>query len=227
MPAPATPNVAYRSGDFTVATAVSLPVFDAPFREHGINIDYILTQDFMIKLANFARLALDTPHPDYPDFLLVQESQLSDVSGGNVRWTRTYAKVPDDYEKRTETINFTFPGKSGLVTGGIVGYGGSDDGRIPLNKTVNIILARAFFLNPTDADIPVLPQFQVTYGTALEPTAYLNDNATNPNYDDTAPSRTEYDALVAAGDPLVSQDSERGLWMGNIYMRETLYVIAQ
>jgi hypothetical protein len=227
MPAPATPNVRYASGDFSVATPVSLPVFDAPFREDGINIDYVLQQDFMQRLSSFVRLAPDTPHPDYPDFLLVEESDLRDVTGGRVRWTRTYAKVPADYSVSRETFSFTFPGKSGLVTGGVVGYGGSDDGRLPQSKTVTLTRARAFFLNPTATDIPILTQFAVTYGTALEPTDYLNDNASNPNYNDTAPSRTEYDALVAAAELLVAQDSSRGVWMGNIFMRETFYVTAQ
>jgi len=227
MPAPAIRNVPYASGDYTVATACSLPVFDAPFKEDGIKEQYILRQDFMQLLSAYVPLDLDTPHPDYSDFILVEESEQRDVTGGRVRWTRTYAKVPDAYEKEVDTVTFTFPGKSGLVTGGVVGYGGSDNGRLPLPKTVDYTRARAFFLNPAPGDLPILKQFQVTYGVQEEPTAYLNDNATNPNYDDTAPSRTEYEALVAAGEQLITQDSARRIWMGNIYMRETIYVTAQ
>jgi hypothetical protein len=227
MPAPATPNVVYSSGDYTEATPISLPVFDAPFRADGININYVLTQEFMQNLADFERLALDTAHHDYADFILVEESELRDASGGRVRWTRTYAKVPTNYSVEDDTFAFEFPGFSGLVTGGIVGYGGSDDGRLPLQKTVTTTKSRAFFLNPTAIDIPVLEQFQATYGTAEVPTRYVNDNASNPLYDDTDPSRTEYDALVTAGTLLVVQDSTRRIWMGNIYMRETFSTPAQ
>ena len=60
-----------------------------------------------------------------------------------------------------------------------------------------------------------------------QPTDYLNDNASNPLYADTTPSRTDYDALVTAGDRLVAQDSTWDVWMGNIYVRETFYVTAQ
>jgi len=221
------PNRRYTSGDFTVATPLSLPVFDAPFKDDGINIDYVLTQEFMQNLVDFEREALDTPHPNYTDFILVSESDLRDAGGGRVRWTRTYAKVPTDFSVARGTYAFTFPGFSGLVTGGIVGYGGSDDGRVPLDKTVSCTIARAFFLNPTVTDIPVLPQFQVTYGADERATEYVNDNASNPLYNDTNPSRTEYDALVAAGTLIVAQDSSRDIWMGNIYMRETFYVQAQ
>jgi hypothetical protein len=228
MPAPATPNVPYASGDFTVATPCSWPVFAAPFKEDGINVDYILTQDFMIKGANFARLALDTPHPDYPDFLLVEESEQRDVTGGRVRWTRTYAKLPDDYEKPKGNFQFTFPGFSGLVYGGIVGFGGSDEGRLPPAKTVPVIIARAFYLtNDPETDIPMFEKFVVTYGGNDLPVDYVNDNASNPNFADTTPSRTEYDALKAAGDRLIAQDSTWDVWMGNIYVRETFYVKAQ
>ena len=227
MPAPATPNLRYTSGDFTIATAVSLPVFDAPFKEDGNNEQCVLTQEFMQNLADFTPLALDTPHPDYTDFLLVSESEQRDATGGKVRWTRTYAKVPTDFNVDRGTTTFTFPGKSGLVLGGIVGYGGSADGRRPLSKTVNTRIERSFFLNPTDTDIPVEEQFQVTYGTDDQATNYLNNNADNPLAADTVPSRTEYDALVAAGTRIVAQDSQRDIWMGHIYMRQTLTIVAQ
>src|SRR6478736_414487 len=219
MPAPATPNLRYTSGDFTVPAAVTLPVFDAPFKADGNNEECVLTQEFIQNLADFARLALDTPHPDYADFLLVEEGEQRDAMGGKVRWTRTYAKVPEDFTVDRGTIAFTFPGKSGLVTGGIVGYGGSADGRKPLSKTVTTRIARAFFINPDDADIPVLEQFSVKYGVDEQPTEYLNNNADNPLAADTDPSRTAYEALVTAGDRIVAQDSSRDIWMGHIYMR--------
>lgn len=222
MPAPATPNLKYTSGDFAVATAVTLPVFDAPFRDAGINIDYLLTQDFEQNLADFARLALATPHPDYADFRLVSESELRDITGGKVRWTRTYAKVPDEYTKPRGNFAFTFPGWSGLVYGGFVGYGGSNDGRIPQNKTVACRVTRTFYLtNDPETDIPILPKFVVTYGSGVV-TEYTTD--TQGAFTDTTPSTTAYQAAVAAGSWLRAQDSTWDVWMGNIYVRETFEV---
>ena len=86
-------NSAYQDGTFTVAKAVTLPVFSAPFP--GVNVDYVLTQDWVIDLANYSPLALDTAHPDYPTFKLAQESEKRDLGGGVVQWTRTYWKLPD------------------------------------------------------------------------------------------------------------------------------------
>ena len=226
MPAPATPNLRYTSGDFSSPGAVSLPVFDAPFKEDGINIDYVLTQDFQQNLASFAREALDTAHPDYPDFILVQESELRALSGGKVQWTRTYAKLPEAYEKARGNFNFTFPGKSGLVTGVAVGYGGSADGRLPLAKTVPVIIAREFYLTTDpELDIPILDKFKVLYGD--QNTEWLNDTSGPGTPFDTNPTRTEYEAMVTAGDRLIAQDSTWDVWLGNIHVRETFYVRAQ
>ena len=41
------------------------------------------------------------------------------------------------------------------------------------------------------------------------------------------PSRTQYDAWVAAGQEIVAEDSTVARWMGNIYVRQTKYVVAK
>ena len=106
------PNIAYVSGSFTVATACSLPEFSAPFP--GINIVYLLTQEFMQYVNSYTALALDTPHPDFTDFLLVSEDKQRDMGGGIVRWTRTYAKFPQTYDQPSAfSYNFI-----GYFTGG-------------------------------------------------------------------------------------------------------------
>jgi hypothetical protein len=210
----------YEDGDFSVAIAVTLPVFNAPFE--GVNIQYVLTQEWMQNLADYTPLALDTPHPDYAAFILVSEGEQSDLGGGKVRWTRTYAKLPDEYTKPRGNFTFTFPGWSGLVYGGFVGYGGSNNGRIPLNKTVACLVTRTFYLtNDPATDIPILPKFVVTYGSGVI-TDYTNDD--HGSFTDTTPNTTDYQASVAAGEYLVAQDSTWDIWMGNIYVRETFYV---
>lgn len=212
----------YEDGDFSVAQAVTLPVFDAPFKADGINIDYVLNQDFVQTQVNFVRLAKDTPHPDYPDYLLALESEQSDIEGGKVRWTRTYAKLPVEYTIPRGNFTFTFPGWSGLVYGGFVGYGGSTDGRLAVEKTVACRVTRTFY-HTTDpiTDIPILPKFEVTYGSGAT-TDFTTD--TQGAFTDTTPSTTDYQAAVAAGDWLIAQDSTWDVWLGNIYVRETFEV---
>jgi hypothetical protein len=97
---------------------------------------------------------------------------------------------------------------------------------VPVQETVATKIVRTFY-NTTDpeSDIPILSKFTVTYGTAAVETEYVNDD--NGVYFDTDPTRTEYDALVTAGDYIIAQDSNWDIWMGNIYVRETYYVKAK
>lgn len=104
-------DVSYRDG-MTDAASVGIPNFTAPFA--GVNIDYVLTQDYMQLLANYTPLALNTAHPDYSDFVLVSEGPHQDQGGGVVRWTRTYAKTPagrQDYA----SLAYNFIGYLGLT----------------------------------------------------------------------------------------------------------------
>ncbi len=102
MPAPDTPNLIYVSGDHSVATPVSLPVFTAPFQ--GVNIDYVLTQDFQQTLGAYTPLDLNTPHVDYSDFILVEEGPRSDKGGGRIQWTRKYAKHPATHNQPSSML---------------------------------------------------------------------------------------------------------------------------
>lgn len=96
----ALPNRIYVSGDFTAAVPCSLPAFSAPFE--GVTINYLLMQDWMCDVNSYAAFNISTgnlPHPDFPDFFLVRESEKRDMGGGIVRWTRTYAKMPQSYSQ--------------------------------------------------------------------------------------------------------------------------------
>lgn len=106
-------SIAYISGTtWESATACSLPVFTAPIA--GVNLDYVLEQDFMIRAVNYLPLALNTPHADYPTFILVEEGPRRDVSGNVFRWTRKYAKVPQTYSQ-PQGFQYAFVGY--LTTG--------------------------------------------------------------------------------------------------------------
>jgi len=85
-------NPTYTDGDYSVAFAVT-PLVKQPAFE-GVNDLLIGTQEFVQARADYAATALDTPHPDDADFLLVKESNFQDLGGGIQQWTRTYAKIP-------------------------------------------------------------------------------------------------------------------------------------
>lgn len=220
-------TLTYTDGLFTDPIPVTLPVLSAPF--DGIVTNYMLTQEWMCNLEDFEPLPLDTPHPDasYAAFKLAHESEKRDLGGGKVQWTRTYLLLPTDYDEPRGTFAFTFPGFSGVIPNvGYVGLGGSDVGRLPLSATVPLKVSRAFY-NTADPlnDIPILEKFTPYYVTPTVDQAYVGD--ANALYSATTPSRTDYDASVAAGDYIVAQDSTWKRWMGNFYIRETFYVKAR
>jgi len=89
------PAPVYLDASPSTARRCGLPVLGFPIP--GVNVAYILTEKWMQLLANsstWTPLALNTAHPEYTGFVLVEESPLSDEGGGFVTWTRKYAKVP-------------------------------------------------------------------------------------------------------------------------------------
>lgn len=104
-------SIAYISGDFSTAVAISNPEFSPPFA--GVNVNYLLRQRFMQDLASFAPLALNTAHPNFPDYKLVAEDEKMDISGLKTQWTRTYAKMPATYSQ------------PGSIAYSLIGYFGS------------------------------------------------------------------------------------------------------
>jgi hypothetical protein len=122
----ALPLPAYVDGDFAVAKAVSQPVFEAPFQ--GVNINYVLRQDFMQFKVSYVPLPLNTPHPDFATFILVAETPQQDCGGGIVRWTRIYAQVPATYSQ-PQSVTYSFIGFYGSGGINVVGVVGRD--RIP------------------------------------------------------------------------------------------------
>lgn len=96
---------AWTDGDHTIHKAVSLPVFSAPIP--GVKAKYSFTQDFQCFLAAYVPVAIGTAHPsagktpDYSSYVLCEEGPHRDLTGGVIRFTRTYAVPPqswDDWE---------------------------------------------------------------------------------------------------------------------------------
>lgn len=101
-------------GDWTVAKPITIPEFEAPIP--GIAAEYLLTQKFRMSRNDYETagpLALNTPHPDYPTFLLVSEDPRRDIGlGAMIEFTRKYAKRPATHYD-WKTMNYSFIGLSG------------------------------------------------------------------------------------------------------------------
>lgn len=222
------PNLVYVSGDHDVAEAVTLPRFSAPLT--GVNVDYLLTQEFQVDLNSYAKITLNTPHPNFPDFVLVAESDIQDVGGGDVRWTRTYAKVPDDYTEISGTLAYNFIGFAGYTQTASTATNPLT-GRPRFSKTVPVQVTHEFFLigpgqpYATSEEIPTIEgQQYLMAGTDY----YLDFLADDPPYGwQSDPGQAEYQALMAADGTdqesysLVPETCAAQRWLGNIFMRAT------
>lgn len=230
-------TIAYRSGDQTIATAVSDPEFSAPLA--GVNVNYVLRQKFQQLLANFSALSLNTAHPDYLTYVLVSEDDKRDVTGLVTEWMRTYAQKPAEYNEPGGNYSYNFIGFYGT-------FGVNETtvtGRDRFTRSVPVEIVRTFYLigditdpdNPADyatwQEIPIIPMTRYYYGS--NPNLDVDFLADSPPFTvATIPSRTEYEALIAtdaaaAGSfSIVAEPSTVSRWMGNIYMRETRYVKA-
>lgn len=209
-------------GDFTGADATGAPTFSAPL--NGVNVNYVLVQEFVQLRENFTPLPLSTPHPQHPEFVLVAESeQDSSIGLGLVRWTRTYARVPDSYSEPGGNYAYTFIGFYGVFGINVTAITGRDR----FTRNVPVLIERDFFLVGPDetyeefGDIPINSAQRYYYGSTPElDVDYLADDP--PFTEATVPSRTQYEALIAANAfNIVVEDSIIIRWMGNIYMRET------
>lgn len=215
-------NPIYTDGSYSVAFATSLPQLNAPFADVGITTNYVLTQRWCQELASFVPGILGTPHPDYPNYGLVSESEKSDVGGGMVEWTRTHAMVPD-----------TFSRTNGNTTYNFVGFAFTSATRLARSRqsrAVPMLSVKAFAR--TDAPDVDLPFIEATaYFKTDNPLNYVDDLVEGAQYAAaslTTPTRTAYEALISADAyNIITEASRVSIWMGNIYVRETIYVKAR
>lgn len=222
------------SGNFAEARAITAAVFSKPFAEAGVNVDYLLRQTFMMALDSYVPLPLDTPHPDYPDFILVQEPEIEDAGiGKEIRIPRVYAKKPE---------SFTEPG--GNYAYNFIGYFGAFGinttavtGRERFTDYAEVQVTRDFFLIGPSGDyatwqeIPIIAETKYYSGTPTLRMDYLGDDDVLQVA--TTPSRTDYEAMIAADAAdtesfsIVVEPSTVTRWQGNIFMRETRRIKAK
>ena len=229
-----------------MAAACSLPVLSSPIP--ATSAEYVLLQDFMQLRANFAATALNTAHPsagltpDFSAFVLVEEGERRDVGNGLVRWTRKYALAPEAWDY-SESYAYTFIGFQGLIAN-YSGFGGGTfnpvvaTGRIPQSWVVSSRVHNEYFLvgagqtYASSAAIPVVKRQQylspVSGALAPCPVDYIWDAITGgTDVAATTPDRTTYEGWMTAGTEIVSEDSRLTRWLGNIWLRQTRYVVAQ
>lgn len=242
-------------GDFTIALACGLPRFSQPFT--GDKKKYILEQDFTQFVDNFVALNLNTNHPSYPTYKLVEESPLQDQGGGIVKWTRTYAAIPDARDDYS-TLAYNYIGYYGTIANIAVAIAYPVIGRNRFTEPVTCRIRSDYFLcaigqtYPTPASIPVISAqlYYVPLGTisgstftSTYPAGSTNDilygTQTDFLWDNsgahafpgaiipTRPTRTEYQTLINNGTEIVAESSQLSRWEGNIYQRVTKYVLPE
>src|SRR6185369_7251965 len=205
--------VPYVSRDFSVATPINQLSFSEPFP--GINIEYVLTQNFMQFRADWSPIELNTQHPVFTEFLLVLESPLEDTGvGGVVKWTRTYAKVPASYSEPGGNYAYNFIGFFGVTGTNVTNITGRDR----FTRNVPVRVQRDFYLVDADDGIPGGPVYDTFQNIpVVQGQRYYFGN--NPNLDvdaiadspplveATTPNRTAYEALITAGSEIVVETS--------------------
>jgi hypothetical protein len=212
-------------GDFSTASAVSDYRFSAPFSQYGVNTLYVMDQDFVIDRASFVPLAIDTPHPILSDFYLAVETPMQPVSfAGTVKWTRRYAQVPASFSHAGGTYPYAFP---------ILYTGVTSTSRLfskPL--TVNCRVQVDFFHSSDSTTVAVIePQRYINSLSGFDATSpYGEPVVTDPGFGvtPTIPDLSTYNSWVSGGIEIVPEASKlTPNWMGNIHMRETIYIKAR
>lgn len=203
--------MALDDGDYSIAQPDGPPRPGIPFSDNQI---YVWEQDYQINRADFAPLALDTEYDEDANFVLVEETSPQHIGGGVVKWTRVYAKVPDQRDEY-ESFAYQFPG---IVGGSLTAD--EDAARPATTKQVTSRLQFDYELTDTPSGIALETKFVVNGfsvgGVILPADGNLLSGLTDPTTDDYVNS------LI--GTEAVAEDSTLRRWRGNIWERVTRYV---
>lgn len=242
----ATNGITYMDGDFTVVTPVSLPEMTAPIP--GVNVNYILTQEFVQLEANFASLALNTAYPNAAGssagadfagddtlnaagYILVEEGPLRDIGAGVVRWQRKYAILPQPHYDPVQ-VSYTFPGfmfeqiVGGIETLSIV--------RNPFTRSVPGVIEHRYFLAGTNTQAAIQSLETSNFVQAqlfLWPRDFdppVPNEALQVDYlwQETSPSLGTYTSWIDNGtQTIVAQASQFDRWNGNIIHRQVITIL--
>lgn len=227
-------------GALTTAQTVGGARKSFPFE--GDNATFIVEQDYHVMLANYSPLALDTAHGTYTNAYLVRETELENIGGGVVKFTRIYAQIPASRNEYA-TFAFQFPGLRGALNPpyAFIYWTVSDDGRDPFLDRSNSRMRYEYFLCATGQtyetpdEIPILDALDFALvGNSSSRNHYLLKAGVY--WSNTNPTMEAWLSLVAGGTGIgtgsdvgefIAEDSEIERWMGNIYVRRTRYVKAK
>lgn len=98
--------------------------WERPFDD--LTAELLFRENYIQTVESFIPAALDTPHELYPDCYLVSEGQRENI-GGFYKWTRTYARIPENREA-FEGYSWLIPGiDTGLVFAEVAITSASDE----------------------------------------------------------------------------------------------------
>lgn len=221
------------------ARPVAFPVLSNPFP--GRNEALVLRQEFECWGNSWTPLDLDTPYNsagnfagaedwvDWSDFILVEESERQPIGGGFVRWTRAFAVVPDN--SITAPFGVACAHFDQISYGyNFPGYNAVGNVRDPFPDTVPGIKVYEYFLLASgDQVAAVSPQI---FYLKVDPTGANKNNLVTvltgaATANETVPTFETWRSWINAGTPIVPQASLPFRWMGNIWGRETIYILPQ
>ncbi len=180
----------------------------------GDRSHFVLREKLVGCRSAYFPLRSGTPHPSFPGAILVGEGPERE-EGDAIWFRRSYATVPSSHSEYS-TIAYTFPG-----------YFAADE-TLRTSMTLQVVAREQldFFhsddpsgLVSADAKIPVLQAWRPRDLSANE-LEFVADAGT-------APSLSDYLAWVSSGHEIAAKDSELSRYMGDIWMRRTIYVAAR
>lgn len=191
-------------------------ILESRVRRYPISRDpthYIERRTYLQDTAFYSPLDLSTQIPGGASAYLVDQD-IIERNGNLIKFWRDYATVPATRRDPTSMV-YEF-----------VGY---SEGREPFSISVDCEVEYAYFIVggpdgiPSMGDIPHLTRQR--YTILGDDTRYLGDGggARPP----TVPTMTEYKQMIANKDEIRAEDSHREVYLGNIIVRRTPYIIAQ
>lgn len=203
---------------------IGWPVFSSPIPV--LNVPLVLRQEYFCHASKFVPTPYNTAHPDFPDFILCNESERQDAGANCVKWVRTYAKKPDTYSV-AGSLSYNFIGFKNTAT-----LGGA--GRDRFSRTVASRIQFDYYLIDANnikspLEVPIVDEYRYYLNNAGQTYQWFTDNLFSEQVSDpanvTVPSMEAYLKLVKAKTEIVAQASTLRIWMGNIIERQTVYIL--
>lgn len=225
-------NIIFQAGNWPVdADGYAIPTPTGPPRyDEPLLPDYngILTlQQDCISNLPLKSAALNTTYPGdgitpaQGDFYLVDETKREPDGDYTVRFTRTWARIPNAHTKPGGVYYYSFPGLA------------SSTARTQFTQQMPVWaeVHRRFFLVGAGGAYATFAD--LVAGELVKAQAYYRDNiydTLTPEDaldDTTTPTEAEWLDFIANGQTIVAEDSKITRLFGNIFAVDTIYIPAQ